>query len=162
ATVSLLAVALWLGGLVALGALAAPVVFSVVPLPTSADAMTIVFRRFDVVAMACAAVVLATEAARVLARLPFARADHARAVASAAAGALAVFGGTSVSPRIAALHAAGAVRGVGVSGTELARLHDVAEWCGKGEVILLVVVLALHVVTLAPGPSLERAAPRAG
>ena len=64
--VALLAVAVWLGGLTALGAVAAPVVFSTVPWPSSADAMTIVFRRFDAVAMACAAIVLATEAARAM------------------------------------------------------------------------------------------------
>ena len=67
AIVALLAVAVWLGGLVALGAVAAPVVFSTVPWPSSADAMSIVFRRFDAVAMACAAIVLATEAVRAVA-----------------------------------------------------------------------------------------------
>ena len=43
---------------------------------------------------------------------------------SAAAGA--VFEGLRVSPRIAELHAGGAVRGVGIAGIELARLHDLA------------------------------------
>ena len=51
-SLAILAVAVWLGGLAALGAVAAPVVFSRVPWPSSADAMTIVFRRFDAVAMA--------------------------------------------------------------------------------------------------------------
>jgi len=67
AIVALLAVAVWLGGLAALGAVAAPVVFSTVPWPSSADAMSIVFRRFDAVAMACAAIVLSTEAIRAVA-----------------------------------------------------------------------------------------------
>ena len=52
------AIGVWLGGLVALGAIAAPVVFAIVPMPASADAMTVVFRRFDLVAMACAAVAI--------------------------------------------------------------------------------------------------------
>ena len=46
-----LAVAVWLGGLLVLGAIAAPLVFANVSFPQSADAMTLVFRRFDTVAM---------------------------------------------------------------------------------------------------------------
>ncbi len=153
ATVSLLAVALWLGGLVALGALAAPVVFSVVPLPTSADAMTIVFRRFDQVAMGCGAVVLASEAMRVIGGVPFARPDQLRAGTSVLACALAVLQGVYVSPRIAALHVGGAVRGVGDAGLELSRLHGVAETVGKAELLLLVVVVAAQVVALSRRPS---------
>jgi hypothetical protein len=154
AVVGLLAVAVWLGGLLALGAIAAPVVFSIVPMPASADAMTVVFRRFDTVAMACAAVVLAGEATRVLGRLRFSHVDHARAAASVLAAAVAVFEGTLVSPRIAALHAAGAVRGFEAAGMELARLHDVAELCGKVQVVLLATVIVTQALALsAPHPS---------
>jgi hypothetical protein len=148
ATISLLAVGLWLGGLLALGAIAAPVVFSVVPLPTSADAMTVVFRRFDQVAMACGAIVLASEAMRVVGGVAFARADQIGAAASVLACALAVFEGMHIAPRIAALHMGGAVRGIGDAGLELHRLHELAEACGKAEVLLLVVVVAAHVVAL--------------
>ena len=56
--------------------------------------------------------------------------------------------GVKISPRIAALHAAGAIRGVDAPGLELARLHDRAEWCGKTELVLLSVVVVLHVVAL--------------
>ncbi|HEY5240541.1 MAG TPA: DUF4149 domain-containing protein, partial [Polyangiaceae bacterium] len=87
--VAMLALAVWLGGLVALGALVAPVIFSRVSMPWSADAMTVVFQRFDSVAMACAAVVLLTEAMRAVGRLPFARVDHVRAGASVLAAAMA-------------------------------------------------------------------------
>jgi hypothetical protein len=156
--VALVAIAVWLGGLLALGALAAPVVFSVVSLPTAADAMTIVFRRFDRVAMTCAAFVLATEAVRAIGRAPFARVDWARSIVSALAAALAVLEGARVSPRIAELHATGVIRGLGVGGRELARLHEWAELCGKTEVTLLTVAIALHVASLsrAPGPSTGR------
>jgi hypothetical protein len=145
--VSSLAVAIWLGGLLALGAVAAPIVFSVVSMPQSADAMTLVFRRFDMLAMSCAAVALAAEAIRAIAREPFARLDHLRAGVTALAAAVATYEGTSVSARIAALHFAGAVRGLGVAGRELSRLHDLAEACGKAEVGLLVAVVALQVAT---------------
>jgi hypothetical protein len=148
AVAGLLAVAVWLGGLLALGAIAAPVVFTVGSMPGAADAMTIVFQRFDLLAMSCAAVLLASEAGRALARLPFARLDHVRAGVSVLAAAAAVLEGTNVSPRIAALHAAGAIRGMGSAGRELARLHDLAELCGKTQVVLLVAVVILQVVTL--------------
>jgi hypothetical protein len=151
AIVGLLAVAVWLGGLLALGAIAAPVVFSTIAMPASADAMTVVFRRFDTVAMACAAVLLAGEATRSLARIPFARVDHLRAGASALAAALAVFEGVRISPRIAALHAGGAVRGLGDAGLELARLHDLAELCGKTEVALLAAIVVTQVIALSRG-----------
>jgi hypothetical protein len=151
AILALLAVAVWLGGLLALGAIAAPVVFSIVAAPASGDAMTIVFQRFDVVAMSCAAVLLATEATRALARVPFLRVDHLRAGASAIAAGLATFEGASVSPRIAELHASGAVRGFGPSGMQLARLHDVAEACGKAQVVLLVAIIVMHVLPMSDG-----------
>jgi hypothetical protein len=146
-SVAALAVALWLGGLMTLGALVAPTIFSHVSMPWSADAMTVVFRRFDLVAMGCAATLLATEAVRAIARVRFSRADHARAGLSVLAAAAAVYEGTSVSPRIAELHAAGVVRGMGPAGIELSKLHDLAETLGKTEVLLLVAVVVLQVVT---------------
>ena len=147
AVVAMLALAVWLGGLVALGALVAPVVFSRVSMPWSADAMTVIFQRFDSVAMASAAILLVTEAVRAIARVPFARVDHLRAGVSVLAAAAAVYEGASVSPRIVMLHAEGAIRGMGSAGMELAKLHDMAELLGKTEVALLVVVVVLQVVT---------------
>ncbi len=146
--VALLAIAVWLGGLVALGAIAAPVVFSIVSLPTAADAMTVVFRRFDLVAMTCAAAILVSEAISALGAR-FGRVDIARSVVSAVAAVAAVFEGTEVSPRIAMLHAAGVSRGLGSGGTELARLHGVAELLGNAQVLFLAVAVALHVAALA-------------
>ena len=147
AIVSALAVAIWLGGLVALGAITAPIVFSVAPMPQSADAMTLIFRRFDTVAMSCAALVLASEAARVIARVPFRRLNHVRAAIGVVAACVTTYEGTNVSPRIAELHVAGAVRGVGPAGLELSRLHDTAELCGKTAVVLLLALVIVQAVT---------------
>jgi Domain of unknown function (DUF4149) len=147
-TVALLAVAVWLGGLVALGAVAAPIVFSRVSFPSNADAMTAVFRRFDLLAMSCAAILLASEAVRAVGRPPFAPLDRARAGTSILAASLAVFEGTHVSARIAELHAAGAVRGLGGGGMELSQLHDWAEWCGMAQVGLLTAVVVFQVLAL--------------
>jgi hypothetical protein len=110
--------------------------------------MTLVFRRFDQVAMACGAIVLASEAARAIARVSFVRADWARVASSVAASALAIWQGEYVSPRIALLHMGGAIRGVGDAGAELSRLHDLAETLGKTQVLLLIVVVATQVVAL--------------
>ena len=147
-TIALLAVAVWLGGLVALGAVVAPIVFSRVSFPSNADAMLLVFRRFDLVAMSCAAILLATEAARALVRPGWGLSDYSRAGVSALAASLAVFEGTHVSPRIAELHAAGAVRGLGAAGIELSQLHDWAEWCATAQLGLLTAVIALQVLVV--------------
>jgi hypothetical protein len=56
----------------------------------------------------------------------------------------AVVEATSISPRIASLHAAGALRGVGPMGAELARLHDWAELSGKTQVLVLALAVVLH------------------
>jgi hypothetical protein len=156
--VGALAIALWLGGLVALGAIAAPVVFANVSFPASADAMTIAFRRFDLLATSCAAIVLACEAGRALAGRRFAPVDVLRVATSAAAAAAAVFEATVLSPRIESLHQAGIVRGLGAAGRELAILHDRAEWCGKAEVALLALAVALHVLSNTPAATEQREA----
>lgn len=148
--VAMVAIALWLGGLIVLGTLVAPVIFSQVSMPWSADAMTVVFQRFDGIAMSCAAALLATEAARAIGRMPFAPVDHLRAAASVLAAGGAVYEGVSLSPRIATLHAEGAVRGLGSAGMELSKLHDLAELLGKTEAALLVVVVVLQVLGATP------------
>src|SRR5262245_24671524 len=102
-TIAILALALWIGGMVALGAIAAPVVFGTVPAPTSADAMTIVFRRFDKLAIACVLIVLLVEATLAL-KSKVTRVDLARGILAAIACACAIVGGVYVSPQIEALH----------------------------------------------------------
>src|SRR5690349_3674263 len=118
-----LALVAWAGGLVVLGAIVAPTVFGIVPAPASADAMTVVFRRFDAVAMTCAAIALVAEATLALRGGKVQRLDVARGAAIVIASALAVVVGAWLSPGISALHHAGAVRGLGDDGTELERLH---------------------------------------
>jgi hypothetical protein len=160
AAVAVIALGLWVGGLVALGACAAPIVFHVVPAPLSGDAMGAVFRRFDALAITCAVIVLGCEAVRILsARRPAGGDPHAapsapslsartRTALAIAAAAAAIYGGTQLSPKIIALHAAGAVRGFGPDGTELERLHALAESIAKIEVAAGLLLLALEVTTL--------------
>ena len=62
---ALAAVAVWVGGMLALGAIVAPVVFGMVAAPMSADAMTVVFRRFDRVALVCVVLLLLSEVGQI-------------------------------------------------------------------------------------------------
>jgi hypothetical protein len=146
--VATLALVPWLGGLVTLGAIVAPIVFRTVPAPTSADAMTLVFRRFDAVAVVCGVLLLLVELARVVWGPRPERRDGLRALAVVLLSAAAVYQASMVSPQIALLHEAGALRGLGEAGRTLNAIHRVAEIMGKVQVMLGVVVLVLNAQTM--------------
>ena len=146
--VALVSIALWLGGMIALGAIVAPVIFGTVPSPLSADAMTVVFRRFDKVAIACAVTILLTEVGQAIVRKPLLRIDIARAAVSVVGAALVMETALSISPTIEALHRAGAIRGLGDLGMQLQATHDLAVLCGKAQAIVAIVLIGLHVFGL--------------
>lgn len=149
AIVAVMALAIWVGGLVALGACAAPLVFKIVPAPTSGEAMGAVFRRFDLIAITCAVVVLGCEAVRIWVREGSAtNAERLRGLLAVTAAGAAIYGGVELSPSIVALHAAGAVRGLGENGVKLDRIHDLAEIVAQVEVTVGFFLLALQVATL--------------
>lgn len=141
--VSTLAAAVWLGGILVLGAIVAPIVFHEVPAPTSADAMTRVFLRFDRVALVALLVAAVAEAVAGRVAPPRSRLETARLVFGALAGALAVVQASWLSPAIADLHAQGAIRGLGPLGEALEVIHHRSELCGKTEVLFLVGFLVL-------------------
>jgi hypothetical protein len=145
AVVQLLAVGLWASGLLTLGAVVAPIVFRVVPAPGSADAMTLVFQRFDSIAITCAAIALVAEAAFALRGGRVARADAVRGLCLVLATGLAITIGAWLSPGISDLHRGGAIRGLGDSGLALERMHRLAESLAKGELALLLAVFLLTV-----------------
>jgi putative copper export protein len=149
-SVAVLAAGFWVGGLIALGACAAPFVFRLTPAPFSGDAMGAAFRRFDSFAMGasvaiCGAEVVRTFLARRRRRAVVERLRGALAIALAAAAA---YVGLALTPRILELHQAGARRGDGGQGVELDSVHRRAEAVGKAEVGLAVVLVGLHVFTL--------------
>jgi uncharacterized membrane protein len=149
AIVAVMALAIWIGGLVALGACAAPLVFKIVPAPVSGEAMGAVFRRFDMIAISCAIVVLGCEAVRIWVREGSATtSERLRGLLAVTAAGAAIYGGVELSPSIVALHAAGAVRGLGENGVKLDRIHDLAEAVAKVEVTVGFFLLALQVSTL--------------
>ncbi len=149
AVIAIVATALWVGGLVTLGAVVAPIVFHTVPAPASGDAMTLVFRRFDRIAMTCAVVVLLVEVARAVLGLRLSRIDVARACTALAGAAVVVWQAMTVSPRIEELHRLGAIRGLGDAGLELEAIHKLAEAAGKAQVAIAIALIALHVVAVA-------------
>ncbi|WP_394828472.1 DUF4149 domain-containing protein [Pendulispora albinea] len=148
--IALLAWGIWLGGLVALGAISAPLVFRNVPAPYSADAMTLVFRRFDLVAMVCAAIVVARELVALMGTATIRKVDTARIVSALVAATLAVVEGVWLSPVIEELHRAGAVRGVGELGERLAVMHTRAEGVSKVELLCLMAFIVFVVFSDPP------------
>jgi putative copper export protein len=152
ATVAVLAAGVWVGGMVALGACAAPFVFRLTPAPFSGDAMGAAFARFDQIALGASVVLLGAEVARTWAAGPSARsvAARVRRVSAFVMAGCAAYIGLVLSPHINELHRGGALRGVGDLGAELDRTHRTAEAVGKLETGLGVLVVVLHVLTLGP------------
>jgi len=149
-TVVVLAAGLWIGGLIALGACAAPFVFRLAPAPFSGDAMGAAFARFDQIAIGCSAAILGAEIVRTYVGRRARRgiAARARRMVAVVMAMLAAYGGLLLTPRILELHRGGAMRGVGPEGEELERVHVRAEAVGKAEVGLGILLVALHVFTV--------------
>jgi hypothetical protein len=160
--IALLALTVWIGGLIVLGAVVAPVVFAAAPHGIAADAMTSVFVRFDKIAMVAAVVVLGTEAVRARVSARPGHAEVARVVLSVVLAACAALEGLSVTPKIAELHASGAMRGVGEAGASLDSAHALAEMLGKGQALLAVGLIVLHVLTLPAAGTSRKAAGAVG
>lgn len=150
ASVATLATGFWVGGLVALGACAAPFVFRMTPAPLSGDAMGAAFARFDQIALGCAAIVMAAEVLRTLLAGRRARALTARArrIIAVLMTASAAYIALVVTPTINDLHRAGARRNEGDDGIRMEALHKQAESLGKLQVALGAALVLLHVFTI--------------
>ncbi len=150
ATVAVLCAGSMFGGLIALGACAAPMVFSLAPAPFSGNAMVAAFARWDRVAVGASGALLVCEIVRTWAARGRSRqvVHRVRRIAAILAALCAVYIGTSLSPQINGLHAAGVHRGDGERGAELDAIHKRAELVGKLEAALALALVALHVFTL--------------
>lgn len=154
AAVAVMAAGVWAGGLLALGACAAPFVFQLTPYPHSGEAMGSAFARFDGIAIGCSAVMLACEVARTFLdgrrmRSRFrAIASRVRRFVTILMGMMAVYGGLVLTPAIRDLHHAGARRGIGEQGELLEKIHKRAELVGKSIMPLALLVIGLHLFTL--------------
>jgi hypothetical protein len=121
----------WAGGLLALGAIAAPIVFRSGN-PEAATLMMSIFVRFDRVAVAAAAALLAAEAISLLTRRPMRRADRVTRVGlalvlAACAGLQAWY----LSPAITGMYQQGVRRNVGAAGARFERVHRASERTSK-------------------------------
>ena len=161
-TVAVLGYGLVAGGMIALGACAAPFVFRLTPPPLSGHAMGAAFSRFDMIAVVCAVVGLAAEIARTIVSLRTKRAAgwiaRTRRYAAILFAAATVYTATQLSPEIVALHAAGVRRDVS-DDPESARLestHQRAELVGKVVVGLAALLVGLHVASLGATPGATR------
>jgi len=150
ATVAVLSAGVWIGGMIALGACAAPFVFEMTPAPASGYAMGAAFARFDQIAIGSAVLLLGAEVARTLVagRRSRSLAARVRRLVAVLMALGAVYTGLRITPRILALHHGGARRGLGEGGAELERIHHHAEAIGKAVSLAGVVVIALHVLTV--------------
>ncbi len=103
-----LALGLWVGGIVALGALTAPVVFAQTPNPRQAGhIMATILRRFHLVVMACIVALLATSAAMIVLFGRFSPWYAIQYVCIAMMSASALYCAQVISPRIRKLHQQG-------------------------------------------------------
>src|SRR5690349_17847506 len=66
ASVAALSAGIWIGGMLALGACAAPFVFRMTPAPFSGDAMGAAFARFDRIAIGASVLILGAEVIRTM------------------------------------------------------------------------------------------------
>ncbi len=150
ATVAVLAAGLVVGGMLALGACAAPAVFELTPAPFSGNAMGAAFARFDRVALGATCALLAAEVLRTyLARRERPRiTDRVRRLAGIVLAGAVAYMGLSLSPAINELHAQGARRGEGELGARLEAIHHRAEMIGRLEAGVGLLCIALHVFTL--------------
>lgn len=149
-TLAVLCAGSLIGGLTALGACAAPMVFALAPAPYSGNAMGAAFARWDRVALVASGLLLVCEIVRTWAARGRARTVIARVRRFAGVlVALAVtYIGTSLSPRINELHEQGVRRGEGEQGAVLEAIHKRAELVGKIELALALGLIVLHVFTL--------------
>jgi hypothetical protein len=144
------AAGLVLGGMLALGAAAAPAVFSLTPRPFSGHAMGQAFTRFGQIALGAACVALLVEVVRALLhrRTPQRPWDRVRRLVSIGVAGCAATMAFNLTPAISRLHESGAVRGEGEQGMLLEATHRRAELVGKLESGLALTLIFLHVLTL--------------
>lgn len=149
-TVGVLAAGLYIGGLIALGACAAPAVFRLTPSPFSGEAMGAAFARFDQIAVGASVVVLGSEIARTWAgglsgRTTLARIRRMSAIFMAFAAA---YVGLALTPRIIELHRNGVRRDETAEGRVLESIHRRAESTGKAGLVCAVAFVGLSIFTL--------------
>jgi Domain of unknown function (DUF4149) len=147
----LLALALMIGGMLALGAFTAPVVFSRLPRPAAAALMGVLFRRYDTVLLVALGLLWLGQIPLGMARLRAGwRPGSKRALAFVKFTLLLGLSGTMlystlvVNPKIERFQQAGIHREAGsVAGRAFDRLHQTSESLYKMDLLLALLFLSL-------------------
>ncbi len=148
-TIAVIALGLWAGGMLALGACAAPMVFRMTPYPYSGQAMGAAFGRFDGIAIGCGVVVLGCEMVRTwLARHQQGWLLRIRRYLAILLAGAAVYSAMLLTPQIMKMHNDGVRRRIGPDGEELERVHKNAELIGKITMPGAMFLMGLHVFTV--------------
>jgi len=150
ATVAITCAGLIAGGMLAMGACAAPEVFRLVTNGSAGSAMAAAFSRFDKIAIGASCALLGAEVVRTFLgrRERTSLAARARRLAGFGVAGCATMLGMVLTPAISNLHDLGAVRGEGELGAKLQAAHGQAESVGKLEVFLAFLAIGLHVFTV--------------
>ena len=138
-TVAAVAMVAWVGGIAALGAFAARIVFRDLPRGLAAPTMSTIFRSFDGLIVACVIVLAAAVIARLFAVGLRGRADR---IALAAASALIVLGALDVGyvhPAIERMFLAGRTLE-----PAFAALHKLSSRSANLEIVCAILVLGGH------------------
>ncbi|MDI1432114.1 DUF4149 domain-containing protein [Polyangium sorediatum] len=152
ALVAVLAGGVYIGGMIALGAGAAPIVFSMLPRSIAGDVMGAIFARFDAVALGAALAVLAAEVTRMIAARRRGRTILSRLRRSCTLfmAVCAAYVALSLSPRINDLHRQGVQRDDTPQGQVLEAVHKRAELFGKIGMGMAFGLVVLSVFTIQP------------
>lgn len=141
----MLGLALMIGGMLALGAFTAPVLFKAFPRPDAGAAMTLIFRRFDTVLMVALGMVLLGEVFRVVAAgLP--AWNVLSLVRYGVLGLLSVLmlvSLFSINPQIESMYNQGVTHGGTEEGQRFTKTHRLSEKLYKVELMAAALLLIL-------------------
>ena len=138
--------ALMIGGMLAIGAFAAPVIFRQFPREEAGTALTLIFRRYDIVLLVALGLVLAGEIARYLSGVFEANQtmNLVRYGLLVALTGLMLYSIQVVNAKIEAMHHQGVQRSGTPEGQEFHRVHVLSEQLYKIEMFL---AMGLMVIT---------------
>ena len=142
--IQMLGLALMIGGMLSIGAFAAPVIFKQVARPEAGDILTTIFRRYDKVLVIALIFVVLGEAFRVLSvqtawtTLPLVR--EVVLVVTVLLLAYSLFG---VNAKLEAMHKAGVGYGATAEGQEFLKVHKLSESLFKTEMMGAVIIMLL-------------------
>lgn len=143
-----LALALWLGGFVVVGAVVAPLAFGVLSRPEAGELMGACFRRLNGIGVACGVILLVTLAVEAAADAAGSRRLlAARGALIGAALAVALYLGVSLFPRMEVARAAAPA---GAAGPAFDRMHERSRQLLSLQMLLLVGVAVASAAARTP------------